>query len=114
MKPGRVALHLTSIAGTQQVLPARLSRRYGLRHRPPVPIEVIVMTTNQPVRRALSRSLHGLRKMHNEQMYMWERFSRIGLPPESRAQAAAKASGDQAAGSDSPVLTGAGSGDRAR
>ena len=59
------------------------------------------MTTNQPVRRvgagsavrrALSRSLHGLRKMHNEQMYMWERFSRIGLPPESRAQAAAKAS----------------------
>ncbi len=52
--------------------------------------------------------------MHNEQMYMWERFSRIGLPPESRAQAAAKASGDQVSGSDSPVLTGAGSGDRAR
>jgi hypothetical protein len=84
---------------------------------------VIVMTTDQPVRRvgagppvrrALSRPLHGLRKMHNEQMYMWERFSRIGLPPESRAQAAAKASDDQAAGSDSPVLTGAGSGDRAR
>jgi hypothetical protein len=84
---------------------------------------VIVMTTNQPVRRvgagppvwrALSRSLHGLQKMHNEQMYMWERFSRIGLPPESRAQAAAKASGDQVSGSDSPVLAGAGSGDRAR
>jgi hypothetical protein len=83
---------------------------------------VIVMTTNQPVRRvgagaavrrALSRSLHGLRKMHNEQMYMWERFSRIGLPAQSRAQAAAKASGDQTPGSDSTALAGARSGDRA-
>ena len=80
------------------------------------------MTINQPVRRvgagppvrrALSRSLIGLRKMHNDQMYMWERFSRIGLPPQSRVQAAAKASGDQPSGSDSPVLTGAGCGDRA-
>jgi Berberine and berberine like len=42
-------LHQASIAGTQQVLPARLSRRHGLRRRPPVHIEVIVID-NQPAR----------------------------------------------------------------
>jgi hypothetical protein len=70
--------------------------------------------TGSPVRRALSRSLRALRGMHSEQMYTWERFYRIGPPPEPRAQAPAAAGGGHATASpDSPVPADADRGDRA-
>lgn len=59
-------LHPASIAGTQQILHTRLSKRHGLRRRPPAHIEVIAMTISRrprlagsgsPVRRALSSSV---------------------------------------------------------
>lgn len=43
-------------------------------------IEVIVMTTS--LREALGRSARALRKMHEEQVYAWERLFRVGLPPQ--------------------------------
>lgn len=59
-------LHPASIAGTQQILHTRLSKRHGLRHRPPAHIEVIAITisrrprlvgSDSSVRRALSCSV---------------------------------------------------------
>jgi hypothetical protein len=94
--PGRACLavavpdlHPAFIAGTQQVLAARLSRRHGRRGRPPAHIEVIVMTISQrprrtgsPVRRVLRRSARALRNLHDEQLYGWECFFRpAGAPP---------------------------------
>ena len=80
------------------------------------------MTTSQPahrasagspVRRAFGRSLHALRKLNDEHAYAWDRYLQIGLPPEARAQAAAKAHGGRASGSGSAVQADADSGDRA-
>ena len=84
-------LHPAFIAGTRQVLAARLSRRRGLRRRPPAHIEVIVMTTSQrprradsPVRRVLRRSARALKNLHKEQAYAWECYLRPTDAPRSR------------------------------
>lgn len=119
--PGRACLaaavpdlHLASIAGTRQVLAARLSRRHGLRRRPPAHIEVIVMTTSQrprragsPVRRVLGRSARALRNLHDEQVYAWECFVRPAGAPRPRTQAPAPAGDSHAtAGSRTPAPAG--------
>ena len=84
-------LHPAFIAGTQQVLAARLSRRHGRRRMPPAHIEVIVMTISQrprrtgsSVRRVLHRSARALRNLHDEQAYAWECFIRPADAPRSR------------------------------
>jgi hypothetical protein len=38
------------------------------------------------VRRALGRSAHALRNLHDEQVYAWDCFFRAGLPKQPRAQ----------------------------
>ena len=104
-------LHLAFIAGTRQLLAARLLRRHGLRRRPPAHIEVIVMTTSQrprrtgsPVRRILRRSARALRNLHDEQLYAWECFFRPAGAPRPRTQAPAAASDSHAtAGSRTPA-----------
>lgn len=54
------------------------------------------MTTSQtprrtgvgsPVRRALGRSLHALRNLHDEQVYAWECYFRSCRVPRPRTQA---------------------------
>ena len=42
--------------------------------------------TSSPVRRVLSHALRTLRNLHNEQVYTWERFFRVGLPPQPHTQ----------------------------
>jgi hypothetical protein len=36
------------------------------------------------LRRALSRSAHALRNLHDEQVHAWDRYFRAGLPGEPR------------------------------
>jgi hypothetical protein len=40
--------------------------------------------SGSPLRRALSRSAHALRKIHVEQEHAWDRYFRAGLPGEPR------------------------------
>ena len=85
-------LHPAFIADTQQLLAARLPRRYGLKRGPPAHIEVIVMAIRQrprragsPVRRVLDRWARALRDLHDEQAYAWECFFRpAGAPRPAR------------------------------
>ena len=85
-------LHPAFIAGTRQLLAARLSRRRGLKRGPPAHIEVIVMAIRQrprragsPVRRVLRRWARALRDLHDEQAYAWECFFRpAGAPRPAR------------------------------
>jgi hypothetical protein len=51
---------------------------------------VIVMTilSGSPLRRALARSARAVIRLHDEQVYAWERLFRVGLPEPERAREA--------------------------
>ncbi len=49
----------------------------------------MTIVSGSPLRRALGRSARAVIRLHDEQVYAWERLFRVGLPESEQAQEAA-------------------------